>query len=179
MTIDELKRLDDKYCDRAEALCDMQDMIYEGNILYDENRISDKSMPFWSRILDSISDDYVKELVYEVFSEYIYYRERDCFDDLDELSKAYLEDRCFIFDFKPGDFIATKYGKPEKVISITMHQAHCYPVINTEKRYVEEHVAVVKNEIEYPNIDQYYKVEDVQTYSLINSTGEDWDDYWD
>ena len=179
MTIDELKRLDDKYGDGAEALCDMQDIIDEGNILCDENRISDKSMPFWSRILDSISDEYVKELVYEVFSEYIYYRERDHFDDFDEVSKAYLEDRCFVFDFKPGDFIATKYGKPEKVISVTMNHAGCYPVINTEQRYVEERVVKVKNEIKYSNIDQYYKVEDVQTYSLVNSTGEDWEDYWD
>lgn len=172
-----IKELEQKYDDGAKALCDFQDIIHKRIISY-EDRISDESMPFWCKILKTINDDYVKELVYEVFSEYIYYREHDCFDDLEELSKAYLDDRCFIFDFKPGDFIATKYGEPEKIISITMYQAHCYPVINTEKRYVEEHVVVTENEIDYPDIAQYHKVDNVNTYGLYNKYGEEEDYYW-
>ena len=179
MTIEELKKLDDKYGEAGSALEDIQSLIDNKRILNFNDRISDKTMSFWSSVLDCISDEYVKELVYEVFSEYIYYRELDCFDDLEEVSKAYLDDRCFVFDFKPGDFIATKYGKPEKVISITMNHAGYYPVVNTEQRYVKKHVAIVENEIEYPNIAKYHKVDNVQTYSLVNNTGEDWEDYWD
>lgn len=178
MTIAELKKLDDKYGASGSALDDICALILDKRILNFNDRISDKTISFWSRVLDGISDEYIKELVYEVFSEYIYYRELDCFDDFEEVSKAYDDDRCFIFDFKPGDFIARKYGEPEKVISITMHQAHCYPIVNTEKRYVEEHVAIVKNEIDYPDIEKYHKVDDVKTYSLVNKTGEDWEDYW-
>jgi DNA relaxase NicK len=178
MTIEELKKIDDKYGESGSALEDITSLILDKRILNFNDRISDETISFWSKILDGISDEYVKELVYEVFSEYIYYRELDCFDDLEELSKAYYDDRCFIFDFKPGDFIATKYGEPEKVISITMHGAGCYPVVNTERRYVEQHVAIVENEIDYTNINKYYKVDNVQTYSLANRTGEDWEDYW-
>ena len=178
MTIDELKQLDDKYGSSDSALEEIfKDIVCRRTLSFD-NRLSDEHLSFWSKILDSITNEHVKELVYEVFSEYIYYRELDHFDDLKELSEAYLDDRCFIFNFKPGDFIATKYGEPEKVISITMHQAHCYPVVNTEKRYVEEHVAVVENEIDYPNVAKYHKVDNVTTRSLVNKTGEDWEDYW-
>ena len=172
-----IKELEEKYDDGAKALCDFQNMIDKYVMSY-EDRVSDETIPFWCKILKTINDDYVKELVYEVFSEYIYYRKLDCFDDLEEVSKAYDDDRCFIFDFKPGDFIATKYGEPEKVISITMHKAHCYPVINTEKRYVEQHVAIVENEIDYPDVAKYHKVDNVETHSVMNKTREDWEDYW-
>ena len=178
MTIEELKKLDDKYGEPGSALEDIQSLIDNKRILNFNDRTSEKTISFWSKILDGISDEYVRELVYEVFSEYIYYHELDCFDDLEEVSKAYDDDRCFIFDFKPGDFIATNYGEPEKVISITMYQAHCYPVVNTEKRYVEQHVAIVENEIEYPDVAKYHKVDNVKTRSLVNRTGEDWEDYW-
>ena len=178
MTIDELKQLDDKYGNSDSALEEIfEDIVCRRTLSFD-NRLSDEHLPFWSKILDSITNEHVKELVYEVFSEYIYYRELDHFDDLKELSEAYLDDRCFVFDFKPGDFIATKYGKPEKVISITMHNAGCYPVVNTERRYIEQHVAIVENEIEYPDVEKYHKVDNVETYSLLNSTGEDWENYW-
>lgn len=145
-----------------------------------EDRISDKTISFWSRILDHIDDNYVKELVYEVFSEFIYYRERDHFDDFDEISEAYLDDRCFIFPFKPGDFIQKPYGNgPEKIISITMSDASCYPIINTERRYVEEHVVVIDNEIGYPEIDKYKKVDSLETYGLYDQCGEEVDYYWE
>lgn len=181
MLIDELKKLDDKYGSSDSALSDVFDLIVVKKILNFEDRISDNTIDFWSRILDNISDEYVKELVYEVFSEYIFYRERDHFDveEWNEINKAYLDDRLFIFPFKPGDFIKRRYSDiPEKITSIAMHSAGCYPVINTESRYVEEHVMVVENEIDYHDMDKYEKVDNVETYGLYNKYGEEIDEYY-
>ena len=180
MTINELKQLDDKYGSDAQALSDMCDLIILKHTLSFENRVSDETISFWSRILDNIHDDYVKELVYDVFSEYIFYRERDHFDveEWNELTQAYLDDRLFIFPFKPGDFIQKRYSDcPEKITSISMNSAYAYPVINTESRYVKKHVAIVQNTIDYDDLDQYEKVNNVKTHGLYDEYGE-MDDYY-
>ena len=172
MTLDELKQLDNKYGESQSALDDIYDLIKIKKSLKFDDRISDTTIQFWSRILDNITDDYVKELVYEVFSEYIFYCEKDVFcgaDEWDEISEAYLDDRLFIFPFKPGDFICKKYSNnPEKIISITMYNASCYPVINTELRHIVNRVEVIENEIDYHDIIKYKKVDNIETYDLYD-----------
>ena len=178
MTIDELKQLEDKYGSESTVICDVADLI-DKKVLRFENRLSEEALPFWSKILDHIDDNYVKQLIYEVIQEYVYYHERDCFDDLDELYQAFMDDRLFIFPFKPGDFIQKSYDSPpEQIISIEMEDAACYPTINTEKRTVQEVVNVTHNKIDNYKLDKYRKVENVETYGLYDKYGEEIDYYW-
>ena len=178
MTINELKQLEDKYGSKSAVIGDVADLIAK-KVLRIDNRLSEETLPFWSKVLDHVDDDYVKQLVYEAIQEYVYYHERDCFDDIDELSQAFMDDRLFVFPFKPGDFIQKSYDSPpEQIISIEMTEAGCYPTINTEKRTVEKIVNITHNEISYPEFDKYRKVDSVKTYGLYSKYGEEIDYYW-
>lgn len=181
MTLVELRELNNKYND-GELSLDLDNLLRQNGLLKWENRNSEQSLAFWSRILDSINDKAVKRLIYTAFAEYIFYKEKlkDVYYDLDELAKACEDDRCFIFDFAPGDFIKTKYGDLEKVTSVTMDNAGCWPTVNTEKRYVQvcEEVVIEENSIGYPELEEYHKVDNVQTYGLYNKYGECDDYYW-
>lgn len=174
MTLTELKKLNEEY--DSGGLFDFNDLLRQNGLSKWDNRDSEESLMFWSKILDSINDENIKKLVYYTFAELIYYKEKltDIYYDLDELSDACKDDRCFIFDFIPGDFIKTEYGDLEKITSVTMSQAGCWPTVNTEKRYVQVHkeVVVEQNSINYPELQKYHKVNDVQTYGLYNKYGE-------
>lgn len=177
MTLEELKALEHSYEEDVQ-LMDFQDRIPDY-----KDRDSNKALIFWGEILDNIKDENLRQLIYAVFSEYIYFYEnlKGVEESAEEINEAYQDERLFIFPFKPGDFIQRGYGDPERIMSVTMTESYTWPVINTETRRVVQiqDVRVEEKIIEYPELVKYKKVDDIEEYCLVNEYGEGIDYYWE
>lgn len=170
MTIKDIEKLDHAYTNEGIEVSDFpryKDMSTE------------QSLPFFNRIFNEIQNEETKKELYCLLRELAFYQ-KTCndIDDLVEFANAYGEERCFIFPFKPGDFIEGPDGVPKKVMCIRMDDAWDYPRIEVEERYVCTDVTVLKDTIKPSDYKLYKKVDNVGEFDLWRN-GEGVDYYYD
>lgn len=157
MTITELKELENMSDEEYEDIILRLDNKYN-HIIPDLAKMSSEDrLEFWSNVLDNVTDKETQKMLYVIINEASFtvpirlYWE----DNLDELYKALEDDRCFVFPFKPGDYIQANGEDPQKVTSIELNHAYTYPIVNVEYNVPVHNVITIKEQIEYPKIEEY------------------------
>lgn len=156
MTITELKELENMSEEEYMGIISRLDSKY-GNIIPNLAKMSSEdSLEFWSNVLDNVTDKETQKMLYVIINE------ASCttpislyWDDLDDLYKAFEDDRCFVFPFKPGDYIQANGKNPQKVTSIELNHAYTYPIVNVEYNVPVHNVITINEQIEYPRIEEY------------------------
>lgn len=156
MTITELKELENMSEEEYIDIISRLDSKY-GHVVPNLAKMSSEdSLEFWSNVLDNVTDKETQKMLYVIINE------ASCttpislyWDDLDELYKAFEDDRCFVFPFKPGDYIQANGKNPQKVTSIELNHAYTYPIVNVEYNVPVHNVMTINEQIEYPRIEEY------------------------
>lgn len=135
---------------------------------------TEKSLPYFNEIFSEIQNEETKKELYCLLRELAFYRDAcdGIEDDFYDLSKAYEEERCFIFPFKPGDFVKGPDGTFKKVTSVRFDYGRNCPEIEFEERYVYTDIMVSKGTIGYQDYKSYKKVDNVGEVDVW-SNGED------
>lgn len=156
MTITELKELENMSEEEYMDIISRLDSKYGHVIPKLAKMSSEDSLEFWSNVLDNVTDKETQKMLYVIINE------ASCttpislyWDDLDELYKAFEDDRCFVFPFKPGDYIQANGKNPQKVTSIELNHAYTYPIVNVEYNIPVHDVMTINEQIEYPRIEEY------------------------
>lgn len=156
MTITELKELENMSEEEYMDIISRLDSKYGHVIPKLAKMSSEDSLEFWSNVLDNVTDKETQKMLYVIINE------ASCttpislyWDDLDELYKAFEDDRCFVFPFKPGDYIQANGKNPQKVTSIELNHAYTYPIVNVEYNVPVHDVMTINEQIEYPRIEEY------------------------
>jgi hypothetical protein len=110
MTIDELRKLNDD--DNYNATWEKLQKLYNGHtvpyIHYDN---AEDNIDFWSKILDSVVDEEIKQMLFVMISELSWYSSLDIDgyteEALKEICKADIDGRLIISPFAIGDKIVT------------------------------------------------------------------------